>query len=149
MKELDYMYGGGTTAEELEEMNAEEEQKMIDPYLKNKKRFMKDQRFRTVTLGPSDLLKNGQKVQLSICDAFDEEMFHPTDKLILLKHEDQYRALGSFCGYDYTSLAGGALLGEKLICPTCSSAYDVTSGLVESGPTFRDLSTFPVSSRDG
>lgn len=41
MKELDYMYGGSTTKEELEEMEQEEEDKFIDPYLQTKKRFVK------------------------------------------------------------------------------------------------------------
>ena len=41
MKELDFMYGGSTTAEELEELEAEEEQKVIDPYLEREKRFIK------------------------------------------------------------------------------------------------------------
>lgn len=41
MKELDFMYGGKTTAEELEEMEAEDDMKAIDPYLKKKKRYIK------------------------------------------------------------------------------------------------------------
>ena len=59
MKELDFMYGGQTTAEELEEIQEEEEQKSMDPYMKKKKRFMKPQKFRTITVGPVSLLKNG------------------------------------------------------------------------------------------
>jgi len=62
MKELDYMYGGQTTAEEMEEMEKEEESKLTDPYLKKKKRTMKPQKFRTITVGPHNLLKNGQMI---------------------------------------------------------------------------------------
>jgi 3-phenylpropionate/trans-cinnamate dioxygenase ferredoxin subunit len=149
MKELDYMYGGSTTQQELREMEEETARMAVDPFLKKKQRFVKDQQFRTITVGPADLLKNGQKIQVSVCDALDEEFFHPTDKIILLKHEDSYLALGSFCGYDFTSLSQGAFLGEKLICPTCGSNYDVSSGFVETGPNFRNLSTFPVKVRDG
>ena len=60
MKELDYMYGGSTTKQELEEIENEDAEKVIDPYLKKKKRFVKAQQFRQVIVGPEDLLKNGQ-----------------------------------------------------------------------------------------
>jgi hypothetical protein len=43
-------------------------------------------------------------IQVSICDAFDEDYYHPTDKVILLKHDGKYHALGSFCGFDYANL---------------------------------------------
>jgi excinuclease UvrABC helicase subunit UvrB len=62
MKELDYMYGGSTTKEELAEMEEEENQKVIEPFLQKKKRFIKHQEFRTITVGPEDLLKNGQMI---------------------------------------------------------------------------------------
>lgn len=61
----------------------------------------------------------------------------------------QYYALGSYCGYDFSSLSQGALLGEKLICATCGSCYDITSGFVDTGPNFRNLSSFPVKVREG
>lgn len=85
---------------------------------------------------------------MSVCDAFNENWFHPTDKIIIAKHNDLYYALGSFCGFDYTNLSQGALIGEKLMCPTCGSGYDVTTGFVESGPNMRNLSTFPISVRN-
>lgn len=52
-----------------------------------------------------DLLKNGQMIQVSVCDPFDDNVFNPTDKVIIAKHNDKYFALGSFCGFDFTSLA--------------------------------------------
>ena len=42
IKELDFMYGGKTTADELKEMEDEEESRLFDPYLKKKQRMMKD-----------------------------------------------------------------------------------------------------------
>jgi len=92
---------------------------------------MKHQEYRTVTIGPEDLLKNGKMVQISISDAFDKKKFYPTDKIILCMHQGKHYALGSFCGFDFTNLATGALIGEKIICPTCGSNYDITSGIVE------------------
>lgn len=57
--------------------------------------------------------------------------------------------MGSFCGFDFTNLGQGALLGEKLICPTCGSNYDINSGFAETGPNMRNLSMFPIKSRGG
>ena len=64
MKELDMMYGGQTTKEELEDIKNEEEQLMLDPYLKKKERLLKPQQFRTIKVGPMDLIKNGQMIRL-------------------------------------------------------------------------------------
>jgi len=123
--------------------------KAIDPYLAKKKRFIKPQQFRTISIGPEELLKNGQMIQVSVCDAFDDQTFHPTDKIMLTKHDDQYYALGSFCGFDFANLGQGALIGEKLVCPQCGSNYDITTGFSEAGPNLRNLSTFPVKVREG
>ena len=65
----------------------------------------------------------------------------------MVKHQDQYYAMGSFCGFDFSNLGQGALLGEKLCCPTCDSSYDIRNGLIENGPNLRNLSTFSVKVR--
>lgn len=70
-------------------------------------------------------------VQIAICDPLNENKFHPTDKIILMKHKGNHYATGSFCGFDFTNLATGALIGEKLICPTCGSNYDIKNGYVD------------------
>jgi len=57
--------------------------------------------------------------------------------------------VGAFCGFDYTPLAQGALIGEKLICPTCASAYDIKNGFVDCGPSMRNISSFVVNNREG
>jgi len=74
-------------------------------------------------------------------------VFHPTDKILLLKHGSQLHAVGSFCGYCFSNLGQGAFLGEKLCCAGCGSNYDVTTGFVETGPNFRNLSQFHVQVR--
>jgi nitrite reductase/ring-hydroxylating ferredoxin subunit len=70
-------------------------------------------------------------IQVSVCDPFDETKYHPTDKVIIAKHLDKYYAVGSFCGFDYSNLAQGVFLGEKLICPTCGSTYNIANGFVD------------------
>jgi len=87
-------------------------------------------------------------VQISISDAFNAEKFYPTDKIILCKYKDKHYALGSFCGFDFTNLATGALIGQKLICPTCGSNYDIASGIVDQGPSMRNISSFNIAIRD-
>lgn len=62
MKQLDMMYGGRTTQQEIDEIKNEEEQLLLDPYLQKKERFIKPQQFRTIKVGPSNLLKNGQMI---------------------------------------------------------------------------------------
>jgi nitrite reductase/ring-hydroxylating ferredoxin subunit len=45
-------------------------------------------------------------------------------------------------------LATGALIGEKLICPTCGSNFDILSGFVDQGPSMRNISNFNVNIRE-
>mmetsp|Transcript_4104 Transcript_4104/g.6942 ORF Transcript_4104/g.6942 Transcript_4104/m.6942 type:complete len:192 (+) Transcript_4104:695-1270(+) len=111
--------------------------------------MIKPQQYRMVTIGPEDLLQNGQMVQVSICDAFDPLVFHPTDKVLLAKHNDKYYAIGTFCGYDFHDLSKGAMLGPKVGCPGCGSFYDIESGAPEEGPNLRNLSSFQTRVRDG
>lgn len=85
---------------------------------------------------------------MAVSDPWNKEKFHPTDKLILCKNNDQHYAIGSFCGFDFTNLATGALLGEKIICPTCGSNYDIKNGFVDMGPSMRNLSSFVINTRD-
>ena len=32
------------------------------------------------------MLKNGQMIEVSVSDAFDDAIFHPTEKIILIKN---------------------------------------------------------------
>ena len=84
-----------------------------------------------MTLGPENLLIEGQMVQIAISDPFNKLVFYPTDNIILMKHAGKHYVTGSYCGYCFTNLATGALLGEKLVCPSCMSAYNIVNGTVE------------------
>jgi len=66
----------------------------------------------------------------------------------LAKLKDKHYAVASFCGFDFTNLGQGVLIGEKLICPTCGSTYNIKTGKVEQGPALRGLSSFLVQVRD-
>lgn len=137
-------------ADDLKEDNRPLLDQIKDPYVKKKTSGnLTPQQFRQVTIGPEDMLKDGQMLQVAISDPFNKDIFHPTDKVIVLKHKGQHYALGSYCGFDFTNLARGALLGEKLICPTCCSSYDIKSGIVDIGPTMRNIASFNTSFREG
>ena len=84
---------------------------VIDPFVQRRQLMMDQSEFRTIEIGDSDLLSNGRMIQVSVCDPFDEKLFHPTDKVIICKYNNQYYALGSFCGFDYTNLGTGVFLG--------------------------------------
>ena len=81
-----------------------------------------------MTLGPENLLVEGQMVQIAISDPFNKLVFYPTDNILLMKHNGKHHVTGSYCGYCFTNLATGALLGEKLVCPNCMSAYNIING---------------------
>jgi len=70
-------------------------------------------------------------VQIAISDPQNDQIFLPQDKVLLIKHKGAHLALGSFCGFDFTNLATGALLGEKLVCPTCGTNYDINTGYID------------------
>lgn len=104
-------------------------------------------RFRKIDVLDQDMLKNGMKVQISICDPSDRNLFLPLDKVLVYKHGEKYHATGSFCGFDFTNLDEGVYLGDKISCPTCGSIYNITNGLIEQGPSMRNLASFPIQIR--
>ena len=156
MQDLDQLFGTDSRARshshqpaEEEDMDFDDDSYIKDPYAKKKAILMQHQEYRTIKIGSLELLKNGQMIQVSVCDPFNDKVFHPTDKVIIAKFNDKYHAVGSFCGFDYTNLATGAFLGDKLICPTCGSTYNISSGFVDQGPSMRSISTFMVQTREG
>ena len=104
-------------------------------------------RFRKIHVLQKDMLKNGMKVQVAVCDPWDKNFFHPLDKVLVFNKKDKYYATGSFCGFDFTDLNEGVFLGDKISCPTCGSIYNITNGLVEQGPSMRNISSFPINVR--
>ena len=103
--------------------------------------------FRRINALQLNMLKNGMKVQISICDPNNSEEFRPMDKVIIYNKEGKYFCTGSFCGFDFTDLNDGIFIGNKIICPTCSSIYNIENGLADQGPTLRNISSFPTNIR--
>lgn len=60
MHEIDSTFLSGSEPEQEEEDEEIKEINLIkDPYVKKNMKMMKNQEYRTLTLGPLDLLKNG------------------------------------------------------------------------------------------
>src|SRR5688500_13487448 len=93
MQELDSLYSESKSTGDEDDDDDHSEEYIRDPYARSKAHLMKHQEYRTIKVGPDTLLKNGQMIQVSVCDPFDENLFHPTDKIILAKHNGKYFAL--------------------------------------------------------
>jgi len=89
-------------------------------------------------------LKNGAKLSISISNANNKDLYEPQNKILLFKIDGQHYITGSFCGFDYTNLANGIVLADKIICPTCASTYNIRNGFIEEGPTMRNISSYPT-----
>ena len=60
MKELDDIYG--TSMDDLEDAEENIPDYLRDPFIKKRDFKMKHQEFRTIKVGPIDLLRNGQMI---------------------------------------------------------------------------------------
>lgn len=47
-------------------------------------------RFRSIKVLEEDMLKNGMKVQVNICDPENKDLFHPYDKVLLYRHGSKH-----------------------------------------------------------
>jgi nitrite reductase/ring-hydroxylating ferredoxin subunit len=88
-------------------------------------------------------------LQVSVSDVEDDSSFEYTNKIMLFNINGKYHSTGAFCGFDYSPLSKGVFLNNKIYCPTCGSGYNVENGLVDDGPTMRNLSVFPIMIRKG
>jgi len=116
-----------------------------------------------IIIGNSNTVPNRNFIQLDIdkirrsmeggtVQKDDEEIYHTQpyryfQKILVFRINDRHYATSSFCGYCLTDLKQGGLLGNKLVCPSCLSEYNIENGVNESGPNTMLLATFPVSLR--
>jgi len=103
--------------------------------------------YRKINIFNQGDLKNGMMAQVSVADPKDMDTFLPMDKVMVFNFGGKHYATGSFCGFDFTDLNNGVYLGDKIICPTCGSVYNITNGLIEQGPSMRNISSFPMQTR--
>jgi nitrite reductase/ring-hydroxylating ferredoxin subunit len=110
-----------------------------------------------LVLGEPDSIKPGMLVQFDLATLRNNTKPNATlmdnlkdhfQKIIVTKFDEKFCVLSSFCGYDFTDLSKGELIGNRLICPTCLSEYNIENGHTEQGPNAKFLATFPASVRD-
>src|SRR5579871_779415 len=69
--------------------------------------------------------------------------------MLLCRVRGQVFAIENKCSHQKLPLAGGRLIGCRLVCPHHSAAFDVTTGKALSFPAVAPLKTFAVDERDG
>lgn len=58
-------------------------------------------------------------------------------------------AIENRCSHQGMALAGGRLIGERIICPEHGAAFDVRTGKALSFPAVFPIRLFPLIERDG
>jgi nitrite reductase/ring-hydroxylating ferredoxin subunit len=112
-----------------------------------------------LVLGEPDMIKPGMMLQFdigkirtskakNIQPGILNDIQEYFQKILVTKVNGKICVVSSFCGYDFTDLSKGEMIGNRLICPTCMSEYNVENGHAEQGPNIRYLATFPASIRD-
>ena len=81
-------------------------------------------------------------------DLEEEDPKRYFNKVLVFHTQDSYYATSSFCGYDLTDLKDGVFLGNKIVCPTCMSEYNIERGNPEHGPNMKYLASFPISLKE-
>ena len=112
--------------------------------------FIKPRQFIQVDLNnDKPVLKTNKEAEFNLFDEEETELVPENyfNKLLVFRIDNTFYGLSSFCGYDLTDLKDGVFLGNKVVCPTCLSEYNIENGIAEAGPNVKFLATFPVSLR--
>ncbi|KAJ7995655.1 hypothetical protein DPEC_G00246830 [Dallia pectoralis] len=70
-------------------------------------------------------------------------------KILLVRTQGQYSAMGSRCSHYGAPLIKGALFGDRVRCPFHGACYNVKSGDIEDYPGLDCLPTYKVKVEDG
>lgn len=146
-----------------EKMTEEEREMLVDAGQDGVNRKKKNFEEEYIIIGNNETVPNRNFIQIDIdklrrsmqgdkIKDNDEEIYHSQpyrffQKILVFRINEKFYATSSFCGYCLTDLKQGGLLGNKLVCPTCLSEYNIETGINESGPNTLLLATFPVSLR--
>ncbi|XP_061775167.1 apoptosis inducing factor mitochondria associated 4 [Nerophis ophidion] len=84
-------------------------------------------------------LQDGQMREVSVGD----------NKVLLVRTEGRYSAVGSRCSHYNAPLVKGALVGNKVRCPFHGACFNVKTGDIEEYPGLDSLPCYKVSVQDG
>lgn len=91
----------------------------------------------------ADTIKNGQKFEVEV-EGVDE------GKLLLLKVNDELRAMNRKCTHYGAPLVKGVVTGDgRLTCPWHGACFNTTTGDIENAPALDHLNVFPVQLKKG
>ncbi len=71
------------------------------------------------------------------------------DAVLLVRHGDQFFAVGAHCTHYHAPLADGLVAGETLRCPWHHAAFDLRTGEALTAPAFSPLPCWTTEIRDG
>ena len=63
--------------------------------------------------------------------------------------DGEFRAIEDVCTHDYSSLTGGELRGEEIVCPRHGARFNVRTGEALSPPAYEPVATLPVRVEQG
>jgi len=69
--------------------------------------------------------------------------------VLLCRSGGALSAIENRCSHQGVALAGGRLIGERIICPEHGAAFDVRTGKALSFPAVFPIRSFPLVERDG
>ncbi|XP_012680667.2 apoptosis inducing factor mitochondria associated 4 [Clupea harengus] len=70
-------------------------------------------------------------------------------KILLVKNEGQFSAVGSRCSHYGAPLVKGTLLGDRVRCPFHGACFNVKTGDIEEYPGLDSLPSYKVKTEDG
>ncbi|XP_019741618.1 apoptosis inducing factor mitochondria associated 4 [Hippocampus comes] len=93
----------------------------------------------TAMVCQEDDLTDGQMKVVSVAD----------QKVLLVRTEGQYSAVGSQCSHYNAPLVKGALVGNRVRCPFHGACFNIKTGDIEEYPGLDSLPCHKVNVRDG
>lgn len=88
---------------------------------------------------PAEKVRNGTYIEASVGGR----------QLLVCRVDGVATAIENKCSHLGKPLSGGRLIGNRLVCPHHSAAFDVTTGQALSFPASKPIAVFPVVEQDG
>lgn len=91
--------------------------------------------FREIVVAKINDLKDGEMKSYEIAEY---------KKVLLVKINGEFHAIGGLCPHYGASLDGGVLSGDRVVCPWHHASYDVRSGDLKEPPSLDGLAHYEV-----
>ncbi len=71
------------------------------------------------------------------------------DRVLIVKYQGKLYSVGAYCSHFAAPLSNGQLLGDKILCPLHSAAFNVVTGAIEQAPGMDGIPKFNIEEREG